>query len=99
MSSQPLIEKKYKVSPTVVSRIIDKDTLLVPLSKSASQINAIYNINGVGTRIYQQLDGVKTLQHVAESIVQEFEVTPEEAARDTLEFVGQLLEVGVIHEV
>jgi len=53
----------------------------------------------VATRIWELLDGEQSLIQIRDMIVTEFEVNPEEASDDIIEFIQHLEGVGAINEV
>lgn len=57
----------------------------------------IHRLNPVGTYIWSQLDGKKSLVQVLDSLCEEFEVERGEAQNDLLNLIKQFEELGVIH--
>jgi hypothetical protein len=53
-------------------------------------------LNEVGTRIWQLSDGMRSLEEIIATIVDEYEVTPEVAWQDAEVFLGRLIEVQAI---
>jgi hypothetical protein len=49
--------------------------------------------------VWEHLDGDKTLLDIKRMVAEEFEVGPEDAERDLMEFVGQLEEIEAIFEI
>jgi Coenzyme PQQ synthesis protein D (PqqD) len=83
---------KYPVPHTqVAARIID-DQAVVVLADSG-EVNVF---NAVGTRIWELVDGTRTVQQIADAIHSEYQVTPQDALRDVQEFVGKLVEANAI---
>lgn len=83
---------KYPVPhDQVAARIID-DQAVVVLADSG-EVNVF---NAVGTRIWELIDGSHTLQQIAESIHSEYDVTPEQALQDVLEFAQMLFDAKAI---
>ena len=73
------------------SRSID-DAAYV-LNPETSELHAF---NGVGGRIWELIDGERTLQTVAQMIADEYEVEPTVAEADVLEFAETLQEKGIL---
>ena len=61
-------------------------------------MDSIYTLNEVGARVWELLDGQTPLGEIRDTIVEEFEVGPEEAEADLLAFVQQLVRVGAVVE-
>ncbi len=83
----------------VVSRKIVDELILVPMRKDVADTETLYTLNEVGARVYELIDGERPLREIMDTIVSEFEVTPQQAESDVLEFVAQLLEIESIHRV
>jgi hypothetical protein len=92
------LQKKYRRSEDLVYRKIQDETILVPIKDNVGDMGSIYNLNEVGSFIWEQLDGEKTLLDITNMIVEEFEVSPEQAQADLREFVSQLKEINAILE-
>jgi hypothetical protein len=73
------------------SRSID-DTAYV-LNPETSELHAF---NEVGGRIWELIDGRRTIQDVIAAISAEYDVEPEVAEADVVEFVGTLVDKGVV---
>jgi hypothetical protein len=79
-----------------VSRVIADETLLVPIRGQVGDLNAIYSFTEVGGFIWEHLDGSASVRQIAEAVAGEFEVSAEQAHRDTLEFAASLETAGLI---
>jgi len=77
-----------------------KDTAHRVLADEALVVNFqssfFYNLNPVGTFIWERCDGSRDLGQISQAVVAEFEVNQEEAARDCREFVESLVEQGLL---
>jgi hypothetical protein len=76
--------------PSFVSRQIAGETILVPIRQNMGDLESVYSLNEVGTRVWELLDGAPTLAEIRDRLADEFEVGAEEAERDLLEFLDQL---------
>jgi len=92
------LDKIYLLTEQVISRKIVDEIILVPLRRSVAEMESLYTLNEVGARIYELLDGRRTAAQIAETIVEEFEVSQEQAEADVLEFLDKLLAIGGIDE-
>jgi hypothetical protein len=79
-----------------VARSIAGDTIIVPIRGQVGDLNSIYNLNEVGSFIWGLIDGRTTLSRIVQAVCGEFEVTPEAAEEDTIEFVGALESAGIV---
>ena len=82
-----------------MARQIAGEYILVPIRQSAGEVESIYTLNEVGTRIWELLDGQRSLLQVRDLLVAEFEVRPEETKTDLLEFIEGLESVGAVQKV
>jgi hypothetical protein len=77
--------------PEVASDVVDGEAvLLVP------QRGTVVVLNEVGAAIWRQLDGVRTAGQIARLLAAEYDTTLAEAERDTLDFLADLVERGVV---
>jgi hypothetical protein len=91
--------KRYQKDPSIVARKISDEIILVPISHNIGDLACIYNLNEVGGRIWELVDGGVTVGQIRDKIVEEYEVTPEEAETDIIEFLNQLEQAGAVSEV
>ncbi|MBN1812168.1 MAG: PqqD family protein [Anaerolineae bacterium] len=88
------MDNRWKRSSSVVERAIARETVLIPINQDASQMDSIYTLSGVGAYIWSLLDGEKTLTEIHDMVVEEYEVDPQEAEADLVEFVTHLSTIG-----
>jgi coenzyme PQQ synthesis protein D (PqqD) len=79
-----------------VTRTIAGETIIVPIRGGVGELDAIFTLNEVGTRIWQLLDRPLTVDQMAGEIAGEHEVEPAVAARDVAEFLATLEGRGLI---
>jgi len=84
---------------SIVSRKIMDEFILVPLHQQASDVESIYTMNEVAGRIWELIDGKRRVQDIRDVIAAEFEVSPEEAEADLMEFLQQLEKIGAVRSV
>lgn len=77
-------------NPEAAHRVID-GTALIVLPRQAKMLT----LNAVGTRVWELLENRSAAQ-IAKSIASEFDVTEARALADTLEFLRQLDERGML---
>jgi coenzyme PQQ synthesis protein D (PqqD) len=78
-------------NPNAAYRIYDGQATIV-LSDRA-EVNVI---NEIGTLVWDRIDGKRSLAEILEAVLAEYEVGPDEARRDVLEFVASLHERGMV---
>jgi hypothetical protein len=79
-----------------VTRRIGAQTLIVPLTGSVGDLNAIYSLNETGAAIWQMLRDRMPLPQVVAAVCRKFEVSVEEAAEDIKDFMADLHHSGLI---
>lgn len=83
-------------SPNIVSRNIAGEAVLVPIARTAEEVDSIYTLNETASTIWDALDGTKTLSDILDLVVTEYEVTREQAELDLYDLVAQLGEVRAV---
>jgi hypothetical protein len=79
-----------------VTRQIAGETLIVPVTGHVMDLEAIYVLNPVGSRIWELCGSPITSNRIADIIANEFAVSPERAAEDVAEFLEALGARGLI---
>jgi hypothetical protein len=85
-------------SDRYVSRNISGETFVVPVRAGVANLEAIFTLNGVGSAIWQQIDGKKSIAELAHAITVQFKVTEAEATADVSAFVELLASKGLIED-
>jgi Coenzyme PQQ synthesis protein D (PqqD) len=88
--------KSFAKGHEFVTRCISGETIIVPIRKSVGELDAIYTLNEVGGAIWQLIDGTRTVEEIAAVICDEYDVSPEEAAKDVLDLLMSLEAQGLI---
>ena len=82
-----------------VTRQIAGETLIMPVAGRVVDLESIYVLNEVGSRIWQLVGSPTTADRIAEVVAREFDVSAERAAGDVAEFLGALDSRGLIRHV
>jgi hypothetical protein len=85
------LDTRVTVPPQVMAREVGGETVLLDLASGM-----YFGIDEVGTRIWVLLGEGKTLGEVAATIAEEYDATLEQIHADTLEFVGLLVDKGLV---
>jgi len=80
-----------------VARDIAGETIIVPIKSNVGDLNSIFTLNEIGTMIWGLIDGKRSVSEIAEAVCNAYEVTPQAAEKDTLEFLNTLKEAGLLH--
>lgn len=89
----------FAKDPRIVSRQIDTEVILVPIRGDVGDLESIYTLNEVGARIWDLLDGTRTLGAIVDLITAEFDVSRPEATGDLIEFIEKLKKIDGVVEV
>ena len=79
-----------------IKREVAGDTVLVPVGKTVLEANGLFVMNELGAFIWDLLPGAETEADICQAVLAEYEVSPEEAARDIAEFMETLREMEII---
>lgn len=87
------------VGPKSVPRQ-NEDTAVRTIEGEAFIVNAetseLHNLNPVGTRVFELVDGAHTVEDIVAVIVDEYEVDGETAKADVIDFLAVLSDKGVV---
>ena len=78
-------------SPATAWRVIEGEAVILSLDTKVFR-----GLNAVGSRVWELIDGRRSVDEIVEVIVREFEVTPERAATDVQDFVRELLDKELV---
>jgi hypothetical protein len=95
-ASMDHLKKSYKKNQDVVFRRVSDESILVPIKDNVGDLGFIYNLNDVGTFIWERIDGKKQLMDIKKMLVNEFDVSPSQAEKDLLEFIAHLEKMSII---
>jgi hypothetical protein len=93
------LETRYKRDSNVVTREIAGERILVPIQKQAADMAAIYVLNETGARIWNLLDGQRSLADIGEILVREYSIDADTVQADVVEIVEQLRKLGMLRTV
>jgi len=80
----------------VAIRRIGDDLILVPIRPNADDADSIFSLNDVGGRIWELIDGARTLAEIGGAIAEEYEVSEESAFQDVVKFTNLLASASFV---
>ncbi len=83
-------------SQSVVSRRVAGETLIVPVRGKVGDLASIYSFNETGSLIWQSLETPKGLSELITTVENEYAVEQEQAERDVVQFLNDMLSVGLV---
>jgi hypothetical protein len=91
-----LENKVFKKNKDIVTRVIEDETILLPIYKSSDDINCIYTLNQVASRVWELIDGKRTLAKIKKTVLKEFDTTSKEVDREMSGLLKDLQEIKAI---
>jgi len=92
------LSRAFRKTSSFVGRVIADELILVPITRRGADLDAIYTLDGIGPRLWDLLDGERTVGELISLVVDEYEVEASVAEADVLQFLGQLESMGAIEE-
>ena len=93
------LERRYEKDPSIVHRSIAGEAVLVPIRRNVAVMESIYTLDEVGAFIWELIDGQRTVGDIKMAMLDEYDVTPETAEADLVDFLEQLQSIGAIKAV
>lgn len=94
-----IMDAVFQHDPNIVSRQVAGEMILVPIKNNIGDMESIYTLNPTAARIWELIDGRRTIAEIYQQILLEFEVDPAQAGADMNEFVAALQSEGALVEV
>jgi len=91
------LSKCFAKQDNFVTREIAGETIVVPIRGRTEDLDSIFTLNEQGTLIWNLLDGRTNVNQIVETISKTYEVTEDEATKDTIDFLTSLETAGLIH--
>jgi hypothetical protein len=83
-------------SNAVVARTIAGETLLIPIRGAVGDLASIYGFNATGTTVWNSLTEPKGFGQIVEAVLQEYNVTKEQATSDVRHFLDEMHAAGLV---
>jgi len=95
----PSLETTFQKDSSIVSRRIADEMVLVPIRRKAGEVECLYTLNEVGARIWELIDGQRSVKALRDALLAEFDINESEAQQDLIELINQLKDIRAIQEV
>jgi len=92
-------KKVYAPNESIVRRDIADEIILVPIRGKLADMQRIYALDPVADFIWERLDGKQSVGDIHTAVVRNFDVTPEQAYQDLVEFIEEIMEANLVKEV
>jgi PqqD family protein of HPr-rel-A system len=77
--------------PAPLKATVDDEVMLMN-----TESGFYYGLNSVGSRIWERIAQPATVQEICATLLDEFDISPEQCQKECLHFLGMLLERGLI---
>ena len=87
-----------KISDQFILRNVAGDNLLIPVGSSVLEVKGLILLSESGVLLYNRLKDGCTMEELISALTAEYEVTADEAARDTAAFLEQMRQLNILLE-
>lgn len=84
------------IKKELIKREIAGDTILVPCGKTVYDSNGLFALNELGAFLWDRIPQAERAEDLVAAVLEEYEVTREEAAKDIAEFLAKLKEMDIL---
>lgn len=90
------IDSTIKRNNGFVFKEMGSESVLIELVNNVVNMDKVVTLNELGTYIYSQLNEAKSVEHLLELIVNEFDIDKETAQTDLIEFLNDALRMKIV---
>ena len=84
-------DERLRQRPGLQARLVDDEMVVLDLATGH-----VHHLNGTAGFIWSRFDGTASLDRIAESVAEQFEVDPRVAERDVKEMARRFTEIGLL---
>ncbi len=88
--------KVLRKNQDMVSRVIDDETILLPIYKTSKEMDCIYTLNKVASQVWELIDGKRTLGEIKKQVLKKFDTNPKEVDKEMQKFLKDLKKIKAI---
>lgn len=85
-----------KIAKEFILRDIAGECVLVPTGATTQEFNGLITLSDTAKFIWENIEQVDSLQEMISKILEEYEIDEETATKDTVQFIGQLVQAGFV---
>lgn len=89
-------EKVLRKNSDMVMRVIEDETILLPIYSTSEEINCIYSLNKAASMVWNLIDGKKSLAAIKKRIMDKFDSTKEEVECEMDKLIKDLKEIKAV---
>lgn len=98
MGNNNISSSIFSKSPNVVFRQIGDESILIPVANEVGDLSNIYNLNEIGTKIWEFIDGERDVSEICRLIADEYDAPVNVVMNDTAEFIGNLDDIKFLQK-
>jgi Coenzyme PQQ synthesis protein D (PqqD) len=99
MTDEAFMNHVYVRDPSMVSRQIGDEHILVPIRQHANDLSDIYALNELAGFVWGLLDGTCSLREILDRIVEHYDVASADAQDDLTALIEQFETMGAVKRV
>lgn len=84
------LKSVFSRSLSVVPRKTGREYVLVPVTDNIADMKNVYTLNETGAFIWEQIDGIKSVNDIIEAVRKEFDVDYDTASDDVVEIINDM---------
>lgn len=85
-----------EIKKELIKREIAGDIILIPVGKTVYENNGLFVLNELGAFIWDLLADAPDAQAICQAVLENYEVSEEEARNDVEEFLSKLKEMDIL---
>ena len=86
----------FRKNTDMVGRVIGDETVLLPIYKTSKELNCIYTLNKDASWVWEKIDGKRTLVEIKKRLLEEFDITVEDADKRMQKLLKDLKEIKAV---
>ena len=98
MAKQNMTGSIFMKNQNVVFRQIGDESILIPVANEVGDLSNIYNLNEIGTKIWEYIDGERDVNEICRLITDEYDAPIGVVMNDTVEFINDLDGIKFLEE-
>ena len=85
-----------KLRYELVLRNVAGETILVPIGEAAKKYSGLFAVNELGAFLWERIPEAESEAALVNLVLEDYEVSREEAEQDVQEFLGKLREMDLL---
>ena len=98
MAKQNITGSIFMKNQNVVFRQIGDESILIPVANEVGDLSNIYNLNEIGTKIWEYIDGKRDVMEICRLITDEYDAPMDVVMNDMVEFINDLDSIKFLQE-